>query len=335
MAISRKALYNLLKLAEADGLELPGLQGWELEDYRQFSTEELFSRLRDLGLQLTPESLIAFAEGMRTPEELAEVVIPDGADDDHFDQAYLCLFELWRRLLPERRPQSIFCNELDELVLAWYEGSEHSDEDAQRAIGLLKDLLQDAGSQKHDPETLYAILSEGCAHHLSGFLYDYLREQLDEEESPRHTLEEIQQLIDFFEPFVDDPRWFQLLRVVLLMEKGEDLAAYNLLKSIHQTLSESFDGYVAQELMSEWFCCGCNQEALDVGGIMLDRLELQADAANLLGILALMAEELEEPALTATLENYFEQCAANSQDPVGKELRKLIQELCQRVRQSL
>ena len=106
------ALYNLLKI---NWLEDPSIdvEAWQVEDYRKISYEELFERLEKLGISLTQESFFIYSENVSTPEQLLEFLWIHDDEAKEYDQAYLIIFELWRRLLPEKQSLSIFCDELD------------------------------------------------------------------------------------------------------------------------------------------------------------------------------------------------------------------------------
>ena len=115
MELKGKALYNLLRI---NWLEDPsiGVQPWQVEDYRVLSTADLFSKLEKLKIPLNEESFLLYVESSDSPEELVECLCLDDEDLEISDQSYLLLFELWRRLIPEKESLSIFCDELDRLI---------------------------------------------------------------------------------------------------------------------------------------------------------------------------------------------------------------------------
>ncbi|HCJ83966.1 MAG TPA: hypothetical protein DHV41_00920 [Parachlamydiales bacterium] len=71
MQVCEKALYNLLRfnwLKDRSVSVLP----WQVEDYREQREEELFGRLKALGLVLDEERFLAAAKEAKDPEELAD-----------------------------------------------------------------------------------------------------------------------------------------------------------------------------------------------------------------------------------------------------------------------
>lgn len=303
MVLSRKALYNLLRLAQADGIELPGVQGWELEDHSQLDQEALFKRLLSLGIKLDPSSFAAFAASVKSPEELADVVVPDEADDELHDHAYLILFELWRRLLPDRRPHSIFCNELDELMSSWYAEDEGSNARAQGAISLLQTVLQDADDAGMDPETLFAMIAEGCGNNLAGFLYDFGRAQLEDDDGDPRLAREI---VDFYQNIVPEPRWMEMLQSAILDQEGHEETASQLRHSLAAKLTEDWSLQIALELITDLMGAGELVTALQLIELGLHRAQCNQEAADILEPIVVLVNEVHADELSQLLSRAWE-----------------------------
>ena len=206
MNLQTKALYNLFRLnvqEESDSTVEP----WAIEDLRLLSLDQLFARLAGLGLDLDKRRFASFAEPCDSPEELMDILCEEGEDPKKNDPIYLVVFELWRRLIPEKQPLSIFCDELDHRIFLYDRDLLESDEPIQDALANLKEILDeniDAGAK---PFELFEGISHFCAHDIEGFLYDYVSELLDSDNTIYAT-----ELVDEFTPFLAEPVWFDFLR---------------------------------------------------------------------------------------------------------------------------
>src|SRR5207253_733099 len=112
MDIAQKALYNSLRMSFLQDTEI-FVEPWKIEDYRMLSFEELFLRLHKREIFVDKSTFISYANEFDTPEELAEWLAESEVATEDFDQIYLLIFELWRRLIPEKPSVSILCDELD------------------------------------------------------------------------------------------------------------------------------------------------------------------------------------------------------------------------------
>lgn len=210
-----KAIYNLLRINAKEDPSLK-VEPWVLEDLHSLPLEVLFSRLKKKGISLEKASFLQFAEESDSPEELAELLLPEGLEPAEQDRLYLLLFELWRRLVPERPSLSIFCDELDRWIERFDTDLIDSDEPMQDALANLVDILEehvDAGLKPHEA---YARISEYCAHDLELFLYDYMSNLIDEE-NPKYAME----LLESFAPALPHSLRFRLLGARLSTEPAE------------------------------------------------------------------------------------------------------------------
>lgn len=202
-----KALYNLFRLNAKEEQEADDSASWRLENFRSLPIEKLFERLSKEGLLFEKSTFIKYAENLDTPEDLADFLLEDTADPKQYDRCYLYLFELWRRLLPEKLSISIFCDELDHRIELYDEGKLESDEPIQDALANLEEILEENSDAGGKPVDVFIRLSEYMAHDLEGFLYDYISDILEEE-----NLLYAQELIDGFSPYMADASWFEFLR---------------------------------------------------------------------------------------------------------------------------
>jgi len=196
--IQTKALYNLLRL---NAKEDPTLKAdpWALEDFRKLSVAAIFRRLVTLNVRIDEAGFLQFAEECDSPEELLELLVDEEGDPKTQDHIYLLLFELWRRLLPDKQSLSIFCDELDHIIQEYEEDRLKSDEPIQDGLANLLDVLREHVDQKMAPKEAFRTISDYCGHDLECFLFEMITELLDEnnESYARELLEE-------FEPYIED-----------------------------------------------------------------------------------------------------------------------------------
>ncbi len=205
MELERKALYTLLRLS---WMQNPGLQvePWQVEDLRSLSTEEAFERMARLGCSIDPQSFSVCAEQCDMPEELTGCFLDDEVDPQLEDKVYLLVFELWRRLIPEKLALSVFCDALDHNIAAYDVEEVENDEAIQNGLGQLKELLDESVDQGRDSQEAFHVIKRHLAHDIESFLYDYIAEQIDVDNEGYAS-----ELIDAFIEYVDDDRWLYLL----------------------------------------------------------------------------------------------------------------------------
>jgi hypothetical protein len=211
--LQTKALYNLLRLNALDDPSLK-VEKWALEDLRLLSLQELFDRLKnDYQVILDRPSFHGFAENCETPEELTDLLLSE-EDENKLDPFYLLIFELWRRLLPEKQSLSIFCDEMDYRI-SLYDKAEN-DELIQETLLNLIDVLDENVEAGAEPKEVFAAICDYCANDIESFLYDYITDLLNSKEA-LYALE----LINSFSPYVEDLALFEKD----LKEKAEQLLA--------------------------------------------------------------------------------------------------------------
>ncbi|MBU6383196.1 MAG: hypothetical protein KGR16_02630 [Verrucomicrobia bacterium] len=237
--LQTRAIYNLFRLNAAEGAAVQS-EPWALEDLRGVDLEELFSRLRQKEVQLDRHSFCQFSDQCDTPEEMTDLLLPDEATDAERDPFYLIVFELWRRLIPEKRSLSIFCDELDHQISLYDLGDIHSDEPIQDALAYLLEILDENADSGADPEEILRAVSEYCAHDLESFVTDYISDLLDSGNSLYAS-----ELIEGFSPYVSDPFWFDFLRMRLI--SFTDIGDANL--AMHRLLENELDVSLLLEII--------------------------------------------------------------------------------------
>lgn len=188
---------------------------WQVEDYRALTSEKLFERLRFHDIHLDKDYLLSLAEEVDTPEELTVLLLEDiepAPTPTEYDQIYLLFFELWRRFITDRPCLSIFCDELDHQIHLHDMENHHNDEAIQDIISNLQIILDENTDKGVDPQEVFKLISSNCAHDIETFLFDYISEQVEIENDTYAS-----ELLDGFIVYIEDVKWFDFLRMRLLM----------------------------------------------------------------------------------------------------------------------
>jgi hypothetical protein len=207
--LQTKALYNLLRLNAKEDRSIQA-EPWALEDLREVPFDQLWTRLANLGIPLDSAHFTRFAEECDSPEMLTDLLLDETAADK-YDQLYLILFELWRRLFPERISLSLFCDELDFQINRYDNDELQSDEPIQDGLANLLEILEEHVDQGISHKEAFTSLSEYFAHDLVTFLYDYISELLDLDNLLYAT-----ELLEEFAPYMPNPIQFHCLATRLL-----------------------------------------------------------------------------------------------------------------------
>lgn len=317
MELERKALYNLLRMNKPDGSStLP----WQVKNYAQLSTDLLFKELAKLGFPLDTRHFLALSETSDSPEELCDSLVPEEVDAKQSDHLFLILFELWRKLTPEKPSLSIICNELDEQIYLYDEGICKTEEALQDAIGNLLALLKKNVDEGLDAEGLFEIVQANTANDVESFLYDYIAEKIDEEAYVIAS-----ELLDDFIPFVHDREWFEFLRARILAnqdpQKANDL--------IHEllTFEDILDAEFGLEMLHFLAHFGDHKLFLTLARKTLALLETEDEFQDLLTIISeyfrcLDQEEMEQK-IIAIFQKRSRKSLENPIDPNDPDLKNL------------
>lgn len=225
-----KALYTSLRL-QALGIALSDsehpLEAWKVEDLREVPQAELFERLALHDISLDKMRFMAFANEYDTLEEFVEALAPDALDEDA-DAIFLLVFELWRRLLPEKQTVSLICDELDYQIYLYDSQDLDTLEALDDAIASFYGALKEATDSGIKPQTAFIAIQEDCAHDIQSFLYDYISELLEAKEYSY-----AQELMEQFYPFLTNRALFDFLsaKIVGLDEPKRAIAIISKITS--------------------------------------------------------------------------------------------------------
>lgn len=270
-----KAYFNWVRLKWEHMPSYP-VEPWQVEDYRDFTIETLFEKLASLGLTLTEENFLLVAENYQSPEELTHYL---WSKKENEFPIYLILFELWRRLLPEKDSLSIFCDEFDNRMRLYLKDPTH-DHGLSNSLQRLQEILEESTDLGDSPRAIFTTLSRHVAHDLEGFLFDYITDQID----ARNDLEAAELLKSFY-PFVAGIMSFNFLsaRLLILIDAHEgNLAFIKLLEH----LSESPDLDLLLEIAAFLIHHGDPHLFQKAARLSVDHLKTEEDLQELLAIIA-------------------------------------------------
>lgn len=279
MPLEKKAYYNLLRLNFLEDSSGKAT-AWQVEDFREKSSEELFSDLKSYKIVLDKEHFVYYAQQCESPEELAQFFTKDVCDKKTEDHIYLLVFELWRRFLPEKQTLSIFCDELDYHIHLYDKGILDNDELIQDGLIVVEQILEENVEMGTSSKEAFSSLLRYFAHDLEKFLYDYI---LDQIEATNHLY--ATELIDAFYPYVSDQKWFDLLRVHLV--SCEDIVKANeLIALIIKDLNNHPDLYYQFALLHFMVETGDRHLFVKLVKMTLALIENEHDFKKLLEIVA-------------------------------------------------
>jgi hypothetical protein len=278
MKIERRALYNLMRmnwLLDSNTEAEP----WQVDDYRNMPSELIFERLKAHDILLERSIFLKLSENFDTPEELTDDLLADTYGDSITqDQVYLLVFELWRRLLPETPSLSIFCDELDYQIYLYDSGKQENSEAIQDSIANLQVILDENADQGVDPVDVFESVCSGCANDLESFLYDYISDQIE-----NGNLAYASELLDGFNDYVKDLRWFDFLKV-RLMSQTDPQSANELIKQLINEVAEKPDIEFNLELLSFFIQAGEREIFVDLVKKTLPLIKFEEDFQDLLSI---------------------------------------------------
>lgn len=231
MKFQGKALYNLLRM---NWLNDPSIkvESWQVIDYRKWTQDQLFKRLEQIGLNFDLERLAHYVDQCENPEELVECLEPN---EEHHDEGYLILFEIWRRFFPQNPSLSIFCDEIDHIIQKFDDGEEIDTDDVVEQLRNLENIIDVNIDHGSDPKKIFQFTSTYFAHDLEGFIYDFITELL---ESDHETL--ASEILDGFYEYVNKTLWFDFLRFRLVTLHDVDEGNF-MLSRIIETIAEEPD----------------------------------------------------------------------------------------------
>lgn len=302
--MEKRSFYRLLRMKWLEEPAKTRVESWEVEDYRALSLDALFERLEQIGIVLDRTSFLALVDELDAPEQLTEQLLTEiDRVDGVQDQIYLLLFELWRRLAPEKLSLFLFCDELDHQIDTFINQENAHTEALQDTLANLAVLLDDNTDEGEDPQEVFASVSDNCAHDVEGFLYDYIADQIDNNDSSYAG-----ELLDNFSPYITEIKWFDLLKARLValtdISKSEKLMQ-NIVRKAMEENDLEFDLAILSTLSQG----GDREQFVALVAHALTMLQTEEEFQELLAMSAEYFHYLDHDHEEVTIQNILQQRA--------------------------
>ena len=174
VSLETKALYNSLRMLGTDR-PVSKQDSWKRKDYRGVVLQNLFEELKRLGIKGNTALFYQWKDYCETPEELVDFLSGDQEiDDETRDHIYLLIFELWRRLVPEKRCLSIVADEIDYIIYAFDSSQGVDDEAVEKAIDEWVRILNRLHDEGFTGKDALRAIEPYFAHDVPEFIIDFL-----------------------------------------------------------------------------------------------------------------------------------------------------------------
>ncbi len=309
MTYEGRALYNLLQMNLKQNPDLE-VEPWQVENYRSLSDEELFKRLEAHQIFLDNENFLLYVEECDSPEDLTDCLYL-GEDYAKHEQVFLAVFELWRRKVPHKQSLSLFVDQFDHLIEEYEGGEPENEEELQLALESFQVILDENVDEGGDPREGYYFFSSYSCHDLEVFIYEYLSHQIDVENDLYAS-----QLLDGFYPYVDNKRWFDLLRIRLL-SATDAIEGDVMLQRLLDSLKEEPELYLLFETLHFIIYAGESEQITTAFPLAMEQLETEEDLRELLMVAAEYLDSLSKDREVEEINALIDkQKTTNPQDPL-------------------
>lgn len=289
--LNQKAFYNLIqfnlgkfKILQDDSL---AIKPWQYENYRQLSTSELFEKLKNLGIGFEGKNFEIYCTKFDTPEELTEELTKN-LSKENADFLYLIVFELWRRLCPEKKSLSIFCDELDHAIAKFHDEGD----DPHDTVIAWQKILDDNVDAGAVASVTFNTIQDLCAHDLESFLYHYILLQIELGQALIAC-----ELIEGFYRYVTIKLWFDYLtaRCDIIKESEE---GYQKLENVVSKAAQTKNIDLLLEILGFIAASGAFYIYQTVLLKTFPLIDMEADFQEILSLsaslLSFLREEIEE-----------------------------------------
>jgi len=176
-----KALYNSMRmLREDEAIETT----WKTRDWRVVDMNHLFDELRALGISVNKALFYQWATHCDTPEDLLEYLFLDEEIEEEQlqqeikDRLYLTLFELWRRLVPEKRSLSTIADDIDHAIFAFDRESSMSFESVESLLEEWVRVIESMYDEGQSLSDVFRAIEPYFAHNVQEFIVDFILDAL-------------------------------------------------------------------------------------------------------------------------------------------------------------
>lgn len=313
-----------MKINQQTPGEQPSLEeSWQLDNFRALDEQRLFQDLHKLKIDLSPATFDEIAARFDSPEQMTETLATHLQKTPH-DHAYLILFELWRRHIPEKQTLSLACDELDHLIMLYDSKQLSEPTEIEDQIDLIKEILEENVDLGMDPKKAFQLIESHSANGIEDFLYDYILDQIKGDQ-----LQYASDLIQDFYPYLKEPRWFDFLkaRLLYISETEEGVLAIEklILEEEHPNVELNLEilSFLAKRSIHELF--------FEIATKTLPLLQVEGDLTDFARALLLLYAKnglsKEKHAIQAILDarsKIQEETALNPTDPILEKLPQLL-----------
>lgn len=319
MTYKGRSLYNLLQMNLKQNPDLE-VEPWQVEVYRDLSEEILFSLLESHQIFLDRDNFLLYVDACDSPEDLADCLY---LEEDYAVHAkvFLCVFELWRRLCPHKQSLSLFVDELDHLIEQYEEGNLENEEALNESLESFQTILDDNIDEGGNPQDGYHFFSAYSCHDLEVFTYEYISHQIDMENDQYAS-----ELLEGFYPYVDNKRWFDLLRI-RLVAAADPKEGNVMIDRLLLSLKEEPELYLLFETLHFLIYQGEMESFALIFNQAVQQLETEEDLGELLMLAAEYLESIDKEkewgVINDLLSEQKEKTSQGALDPSNKTLQVL------------
>ncbi len=315
MDLHRKALYNLLKYNfYEDPSAFEDIEGWQVEDLSGLSINDLFSKLQTLGYSISQQQFIEVAGSCENPEELASFWVKSDKEKD-YDQLFLIVFEIWKKLLFEKQTFCMFCDDLDYLIYLYDTDKLESDEGLQDKLALLLQLLDEHVESGMEPKEVFAHFLSYCAHDMEMFIFDYSSQQLEVD-----NVIYAKELCEGFFPFMKKTLWFDFLRAKILSHS--DMAAAN--ENIGRLIEKDISVDLGLEILVFLVKIGDRSLFFALAKKMIKKLKSEEAFCGFLQIIADFYHRLDQEEIEKNILQILENRSKHKTKTIDQDVEKVL-----------
>lgn len=181
-----------------------------MKNFKSHTTDQLLKDLQIFGVKLDSFTFQTLAEKYDSPEEMSYTLL--GAQEPN---PYICIliFELWKRLLPEKRSLSIFCDELEHLIALYNGGQSTHLNELMDALAYMQHILDQSVDEGANPIAAFHTLQSYCSTDLEAFLFSFIHDQIEEGDAPY-----AKELIEGFSRYMSQTQLFKYLAIRIEIE---------------------------------------------------------------------------------------------------------------------
>lgn len=182
-----------------------------MKNLKSHTTDQLLKDLQVFGVKLDSFTFQTLAEKYDSPEEMSYRLIGNQEPNP-----YVCIlvFEIWKRLLPEKRSLSIFCDEFEHLISLYHEGQRTHFNDLMDGLAYMQYILDQSVDEGANPVAAFHTLQSYCSTDLETFLFSFMLDQINEGDASY-----AKELLEGFSRYMSQTARFKYLAIRIEIEE--------------------------------------------------------------------------------------------------------------------